>query len=71
MNERVLDMYSFASHLADHIYNDIRDTTDDDKVESVRTLRFTILNGIAAFEDLEDEEGRTYRVEINRTEEAT
>ena len=64
--DKVLDLYDFALFMAEHIYDDVRNTTDDDRIESIRSLKFTIMNGISAFQMLEDEHGREYRIDISR-----
>ena len=63
----LMDVYDFASYMADHLIKDVK--KNGVPLEEM-DIRYSILNGIAAFEDLEDEEGREYRIKIERADNA-
>lgn len=65
MENRRLDLYDFAQFLAAHLIDDIE---NNGLPQAPKDIQYSILNGIAAFENLEDEEGREYRVDIGRVE---
>lgn len=63
MENRRLDLYDLALFLAEHLVDEIE---NNGLPQSPKDIQYSIMNGISKFEELQDEDGNEYRVNVGR-----